>query len=486
MSAAGGVGPPARRNEVAATDRAVRAGVPAGTRLVLAPGARRLGAGLIGGGSPWRLLRLTPAGDLWIDRWAAGAGVPDEPGVRQLARRLVEGGLAAPAPAPDTLTTVTVVVPCRDRADGLAATLDALDDDIGVVVVDDASDRPDTTRSALCGRGRTTLVEAQRHGGPAAARNLGWRDPAADGELIAFIDTDCLPPPGWTGALAGHFRDPAVGAVAPRIVARPAPPAPTWLAAYEAARSPLDLGDQPAPVRPRSTVPYVPTAALVVRRSALVELGGFDEELVTGEDVDFVWRLDRAGWSVRYDPGVVVDHPVRADLRSWWRQRAGYGRAAAPLAARHGRAVAPLAISRLGLLAWVLVGLRLPWAGAAVAVVAARRAGRTPASGPLPRRAIASIVLAGQLAAGRGLADALRRAWWPAALLAGLSSRRLRPALLAVTVLPPLLEWRRRRPSLDPATWTALRLADDLAYGAGVWSGVIRRRRAGCLLPDIS
>ena len=78
-------------------------------------------------------------------------------------------------------------------------------------------------------------------------------------------------------------------------------------------RSPLDMGDRPAEVQPGRRVSYVPSAALLVRRSALPE-DPFDPALRYGEDVDLIWRLIDAGWRVRYEPGVVVHHEEDATL----------------------------------------------------------------------------------------------------------------------------------------------------------------------------
>jgi hypothetical protein len=91
----------------------------------------------------------------------------------------------------------------------------------------------------------------------------------------------------------------------------------------------------------------------------------------------------------------------------------------------------------------------------------------------------------GHLRGGLALARALRRAWPPAAVLLAVVSRRSRPALAAAVVVPGLLEWLDRRPRLDPARFLALRLADDLAYAAGVWAGCARERSARALLPDL-
>ena len=89
---------------------------------------------------------------------------------------------------------------------------------------------------------------------------------------------------------------------------------------------------------------------------ALEALGGFDESLTVGEDVDLVWRLVAAGWTVRYEPGATVRHPMRAD-------RPGLAGPALPL--RHlgrrprppprRRASSPAVVSPWTAAAWGLV-----------------------------------------------------------------------------------------------------------------------------------
>ena len=74
-------------------------------------------------------------------------------------------------------------------------------------------------------------------------------------------------------ALLGHFCDPAVALAAPRIVGLGH--SDQLVARYEAVRSSLDLGEREAPVVPYGPVSYVPSAAIICRRLALLELGGF-------------------------------------------------------------------------------------------------------------------------------------------------------------------------------------------------------------------
>jgi hypothetical protein len=70
------------------------------------------------------------------------------------------------------------------------------------------------------------------------------------------------------------------------------------------------------------------------------------------------------------------------------------------------------------------------------------------------------------------------------AVLAGKGGRRTLSALVLV-VVPPVVEWVRRRPVLDLPRWVVASVADDIAYGAGVWTGCLRSRSWGPLIPAI-
>lgn len=457
--------------------------VPEGFRLVLDRQVqRRRGGSVLIGGAPLTVLRLTPAGARLVDDLAAGGPVPTSGAANRLARRLLDRGLAHPRPCPaPARPAVTAVVPVRDDPAGLAATLAHLGPVADVVVVDDGSAEPAAVRRVAAAAGPCQVIRLEPSQGPAAARQAGWT--AASSDVIAFVDADCEPQPGWLDVLLAHLADPAVAAAAPRVVAAAPPGTPPWLAAYEAVRSPLDLGPVEGVVRPRSRVPYVPTAALVVRRSALVAAGGFDLDLRTGEDVDLVWRLVAAGWTVRYDPAATARHPVRPGLAPLLRQRFAYGTSAAPLAARHGPAAAPLTTSCWTAAAWALVvaGHPVPAGWVAVATTAAL----VPRLGSLPRPWLEAAALAGtgHLGAGRLVVQACRRSWWPVVALAGLTSSRARRLAALLVVAPAVLDRRRRSLGLGP--WLALRLADDVAYGAGVWTGAARARSLAALRPDL-
>jgi mycofactocin system glycosyltransferase len=355
-----------------------------------------------------------------------------------------------------------------------------------VIVVDDASGDPAATARIAAGAG-VRVLHRSVNGGPGAARNTGLA--VADTPLVAFLDSDCVPGPGWLDALLPHFADPAVGAVAPRIV--PDEPGRTWLARYEGASSTLDMGARASIVRPRSRVPYVPGAALVVRRAAAG--AGFAETMRVGEDVDFVWRLAASGWRVRYEPAAAMRHRHRVRLREWFGRRKDYGTSAATLESRHPGAVRPLYLSAWTASAWLAAAAGRPAAGAAVtaagvALLARRLARVTDEDWPAARTAwqlAARLAGGGMVAAGRPLGSAISRTWWPAALPAAVAVRRMRWPLAALVLAPPLLDWLDRRPPLDPARYVAARLLDDIGYSLGVWQSCAERRTIRPLLPQL-
>lgn len=446
-------------------------GLPESISLRLDDGTRRSDGGrTVIGGSPLRVLRLTEAGARIADDLATGAPVGPTPARQTVARRLLDGGLAHPVPHGVPPLTLTVVVPVKDDPAGLRALLASVGE-TPVVVVDDGSTDPDAVRTvAEAADGPVTVLRHDRPRGPAAARNTGWQ--AATTDLVAFVDADVVLPPGALPPLVAHFADERVAAVAPRIRGRAN--GHDLIDRYERHRSPLDLGPSPARVVPRGKVSYVPTATLLFRRAVLDDVGGFDESLRFGEDVDLVWRV-ATEHVVRYEPAVEVEHDNRPDWRALLKQRFEYGSSAAHLDQRHPGQVAPIDVNAWSAAAWALVALGgrrgaiagLATASASAALLVPKL--RDHVDDPLAETA--RLAGAGNVWAGRWLASATIRAWFPIAAAASLPSRRARRALAAAAAVPALLEWRERRPEVSPAVWTAARLADDLAYCAGVWRG---------------
>jgi mycofactocin system glycosyltransferase len=436
------------------------------------------------GGDPPRVLRLAAEGATTVRELLEGSAA-DTPGRSALARRLIDAGIAHPRLVPAPVEDVTVIVPVHDRPSELDRCLAA----VGagrVLVVDDGSRDADAV-AAVCERHGATLLRLAVAEGPAAARNRGLAKVTS--ELVAFLDSDCLPEPGWLPLLCGALTDPTVGAAAPRI--RPLDHAGNGdsngdsgpLARFAADRSPLDLGPHPATVRPGGRVAYVPTAALLARRSVLGD--GFDPQLRYGEDVDLVWRIHGGGWRVRYEPAACVRHAEPRRAAGLLRRRFAYGTSAGPLARRHPGRLTPL---RLHPRPAAIVGLLLTgyprsavlMTGTHVALTA-RALGRVD----VPVKAAASLALRGTINSGVAVGRATTMLL-PGLLAAGLTRRRTAPAALALLLAEPARSWARSGRDLDPIRWTGLAIADDVAYGAGVWAGALRGHIAAPLLPTLS
>jgi mycofactocin system glycosyltransferase len=457
--------------------------LPGSFGLTIDPATTTLDGGrVLMGGSPLRLLRITArAGDL-VRRWEAGGVVGPRTSEQTLARRLVASGVLVPRPGPPEFDPddVTVVIPVRDRPEQLQRLLSTLKG-LRCVVVDDGSTQAADVRRITEEAG-VELVALPTNAGPSTARNAGLA--VVTTPLVAFIDSDCVPVEDWLRPLLGHFNDPMVAAVAPRIAPLPVTP-PTPLARYDAVRSSLDRGAVAGVVRPLSRIPYVPSAALVVRRAA-VGVEPFDPALRGGEDVDLVWRLAGAGWDVRYEPSSTVQHDGPRDVGSWLRRRAFYGTTAGPLALRHPDSLSPLHTSAWTAAVWGLAAARRPllsagvWA-TSIAVLARRLQGLVGEPVPVAAR----IAGGGTARATLPALSGLTRAWSPAMVLGLCWSRTRRLAGLAL-LAPAVHDWAATPGDLDPVRYAAFHVADDLAYGAGVWLGCLRARTVAPLRPRIA
>ena len=185
-------------------------------------------------------------------------------------------------------------------------------------------------------------------------------------------------------------------------------------------------------------------------------------------------------------PSSTVAHDGPAALGPFLARQAFYGSTAGPLARRHGEALAPVHSSAWSLAVWGLALARRPvlaqaTLAASVAILAKRLAGlvRDP------------VAVAGRIAGGGTARSALPalgtlvRAWSPALLL-GLASRRTRKAAALALLIPAVRDWANDPGTLDPLRYTALHVADDAAYGAGVWAGCVRARTVVPLVPRVS
>ena len=259
---------------------------------------------------------------------------------------------------------LTVVVCTLERADALCRCLEALaalEDPVEVVVVDSASQEPcDDVVERFAGRIPHLRLVCEETPGLSRARNRGVREASSD--LIAFVDDDAAVRPDWARRLAGAFADPLVGCAGGTCSPRFEAARPGWLSERLLQFAGVTrIGSSPRPARGSFEYPF--GANMCFRRAALVEAGGFREELgrsgrslLSGEDSAAVDRVRENGWIVWLQPDAVVDHsvaPERCSSDYYWRRLWWQGISRARQDRSPGMAVRLIAAAPVRLALWL-------------------------------------------------------------------------------------------------------------------------------------
>lgn len=256
--------------------------------------------------------------------------------------------------------SVAVVIPVRNGAGDLGRTMEAILTQVRpadeLVVVDNGS--TDGTAAVAMEAGASVVHEPRP--GSYAARNTGVAATTAD--IVAFTDADCVPDPRWLAELVGALeREPSLDVAGGPIEAqRIETPAERWSAERR-------VLDQERSWADPTFLPFLATANVAWRRSALERIGGFDAELASGGDVDACWRLQRIGGRLGFAPAAVVRHPHRSSLRTLLAQQhryaVGHGRLDGRWRHEPGYVAAAGTTRRRARAVWLLP-LRLPWRAA--------------------------------------------------------------------------------------------------------------------------
>lgn len=220
-----------------------------------------------------------------------------------------------------TRPAVSVVVPfagTREQALAVFRMLRGLstrpDDEL--IVADNSGTTPPVAAAPSADSAPLRTVRADGEASAAHARNVGAASVTND--WILFLDSDVIAP---ADLLASFFAEPIgerVGAVTGDIAG--IPDTRTLAARYGTARNFLGQRSHVNnPVRPRAS-----SANLLVRRAAFEQVGGYTEGIWAGEDTDFTWRLQAAGWTLAFNEHAVVAHAYRTTLRALGRQWRGY------------------------------------------------------------------------------------------------------------------------------------------------------------------
>jgi GT2 family glycosyltransferase len=173
--------------------------------------------------------------------------------------------------------------------------------------------------------GRVRYVREGRLG-LSSARNAGIRH--ANGRIIAFIDDDAVPAQGWLAALVSAFDDPMVACAGGPVIPVLQGEWPAWFSPkLRTYISIFDKGSEPVPL----TYNEYPRGVNIAFRETVFRMVGLfspsfgrkGRSLMSYEEIEICYRIERAGWTILYVPNASVRHTVHADRLSqdWFLRR---------------------------------------------------------------------------------------------------------------------------------------------------------------------
>jgi cellulose synthase/poly-beta-1,6-N-acetylglucosamine synthase-like glycosyltransferase len=265
---------------------------------------------------------------------------------------------------------ISIIVATRNNEQTIKECLDAIfelnypKDFLEIIVVDGCS--KDATLE-IAKRYPVQIISASLNA-PAA---YNYAIKTASNEVLGFIDSDAKVEKEWLNKLTTYLNDPQVAGVSGSIE--------TWNTENPWARSiGYDLKNRYA--RLKKYVLRVATMNLLLKKSFIEAVGGFDENLPSQYDTDLGFRITSRGYRVVYEPSAKCYHFHRSTVKGYFRQQLQYGKNTTKLYFKHSNLIRGDEITDFGMnvqpalmlaaIIFFLLGfievLRLLWYGSAL------------------------------------------------------------------------------------------------------------------------
>lgn len=212
---------------------------------------------------------------------------------------------------------VSVIIPCFNVADTIAAQLEALANqqwaESWEVIVSDNGSTDGSMDIVKNYEGRLPhlrIVDASDRRSRGYARNVGAK--VARGESLAFCDADDEVAPGWLAAMGEAVSK--YDFVACRIDVYKL--SPLWIAKMRKHTQASGLQTRGAP----PSLSHAGGGTIAVKRRLHEEVGGFDESILYQEDTDYCWRIGLRGVKLHFVPEAVMHVRLRDTLMGNYRQ----------------------------------------------------------------------------------------------------------------------------------------------------------------------
>jgi mycofactocin system glycosyltransferase len=388
---------------------------------------------------------------------------------------------------------VSVIIPVRNRPAEITACLNSLmqldypSDKLEIIVVDDASE--DTTCEAVGRFSDVRLLRMQQHRQASFCRNRAAE--TARGDLLAFIDSDCLADPTWLKELVPAFRDMSLGALGGWVDAACEE---NGLDRYEKVKSSLKIGAWFKRSEQAERFFYVPTCNCLVRRETFLSLGGFRETLHVGEDVDFCWRLQDAGHIFEYRPMGRVAHKHRNRLAAFCARRFDYGTSEPMLQQLHAGRVKTLYLPGVESLFWLIVILSIALntalplflgAGLLIADTIKKHAKLKSRQVPVTRGQVFMAIIRGYLSFVYHCCSFVSRYYLVVVPVILLFYPMGAAVIFGMHLAASIVEYAVKQPRLNPFSFLLFFTLEQVSYQSGVWWACFRRINFKPVLPRI-
>ncbi|WP_394004842.1 poly-beta-1,6-N-acetyl-D-glucosamine synthase [Luteimonas sp. WGS1318] len=235
---------------------------------------------------------------------------------------------------------VSILVPCFNEEDHIVDTITALSaqiyPDFEIIAIDDgSSDRtPELLDALVADHPRLRVVHLSQNQGKANALRMGTL--AATSDYLVCVDSDAMLDPHAVRWMVGHLIDgPRVGAVTgnPRIRNRT-----TLMGRMQIGEFSAIIGLIKRAQRTYGRLFTISGVICAFRRTALHDVGYWSDRMVT-EDIDISWRLQLAGWDIRYEPNALCWILMPETIRGLWAQRLRWASGGVEVLLSHGRDV---------------------------------------------------------------------------------------------------------------------------------------------------
>ena len=379
---------------------------------------------------------------------------------------------------------VSIVIAAYNRSHDLRCCLESLNaldypaSKFEVIVVDDAS----TDKTASVAKEFNTKVIVQAYNqGQSAARNRGVKE--ACGEIVAFIDSDCIADSQWLRELVPYFQERRYVLVGGFVDSYYQD---STLDRYESVKSALNMGREKVVGSGDNAVFYVPTCNVLIFKDLYLEIGGLDESMRVGEDVDLCWRLMKSGHRLIYVPTGRVKHKHRNHFLSCFKRRFDYGTSEPILYSKYPETRKRFPWQGIGMVFFLFFLMGLVFQSVMFFLVAmvllffeagyklyqmkhkfmAKLSFKTIFLGSLRSHFLLSYYLTNHIT---------RYYFFPLMLLP-LISIKMVPLCIGISLLPPLVEFYQKKPLLNLPMFIFYFWVEQIFYQAGVFWGCIRQK----------